>query len=64
MPDRRYVSEHTHFMQELLANRPELVAQQRQARLTWWDRRETPAEREALERARVRQTGYVYYNNP
>lgn len=64
MPDRSYVSDHTRFMRQFMEQHPEQAEKQRKARLTWWDKRETPAEREALEQARVRQGAYVYYGNP
>lgn len=56
-----YVSEFTHFLEDLKANDPGIVAGQKIARAIWWDKK--PMAFEDLERSaesRVRQNGYVY----
>jgi len=60
--DYSYESEHTKFMRELLAKRPELIEKQKEARAIWWDKE---VDREALKRfreARVPQKSYVYFS--
>lgn len=59
-----YESEHTKFMRELFAKRPELIEKQKEARAIWWDKQ---IDREALKRFKennVPQKGYVYFSWP
>ncbi|MEO8738166.1 MAG: DUF3460 family protein [Casimicrobiaceae bacterium] len=61
LPSRHYVSEHTKFIRELLAQKPELVEKQREGRAIWWDK--TPralADEAKRDAGRVPQSGYVY----
>jgi hypothetical protein len=61
LPSRHYVSEHTRFIRELLAAKPQIVEQQREGRAIWWDK--TPhslAEEATMDTGRVPQAGYVY----
>ncbi len=61
LPSRHYVSEHTKFIRELLAEKPELVEKQREGRAIWWDK--TPralADEAKMDAGRVPQSGYVY----
>jgi hypothetical protein len=61
LPARHYVSDHTRFIRELMANKPELAQQQQQGRAIWWDKR--PADlalRQEMEAGRVPQRAYVY----
>ena len=37
LPARHYESEHTKFMRELMAQKPDLTEKQREARAIWWD---------------------------
>jgi hypothetical protein len=61
LPARHYVSEHTKFIQELLAKKPELQTEQKRARAIWWDKRPRDlAQRREMDEARVPQTPYVY----
>jgi hypothetical protein len=55
-----YESDHTKFMRELLAQKPQLAAEQRKGRAIWWDRHPVPAEQKQFGEARVNQTAYVY----
>ena len=61
LPSRHYVSDHTRFMRELIDNKPDLPAKQREGRALWWDK--TPAtlnlERQ-MDEGRVAMTPYVY----
>ncbi|MXS84619.1 DUF3460 family protein [Nitrosomonas sp. HPC101] len=62
--DYSYESEHTKFMRELLASRPDLIKKQEEARAIWWDKK---VDREALKRfkeARTPQKSYVYFSWP
>ncbi len=55
-----YESDITRFLRELKQDRPQLDAQQREARAIWWDR---PQDQETLRRHRashVAQPPYVY----
>jgi hypothetical protein len=55
-----YESDHTRFMRELFQKKPDLPAQQRQARAIWWDRELDQDEQERFADSRVNQAGYVY----
>jgi hypothetical protein len=55
-----YESDATRMIRELLAEKPEIAAEQTAGRSRWWDRR---LDRDQLRRAqesRVPQKGYVY----
>jgi hypothetical protein len=61
LPSRHYVSEHTTFIRDLLARKPEIVDEQKRGRAIWWDK--TPrelAEERTMDRDRVPQPPYVY----
>lgn len=61
LPSRHYVSEHTRFIRELLAAKPQIIERQREGRAIWWDK--TPralAEEATMDTGRVPQSGYVY----
>lgn len=61
LPSRHYVSEHTSFIRDLLARKPEIVDEQRRGRAIWWDK--TPrelAEDRRRDQDRVPQPPYVY----
>ena len=62
LPARHYVSDHTRFIGELLAKRPEIETDQRVGRKIWWDKlpSEVEAQRE-MNSDRVPQKAYVYY---
>jgi Protein of unknown function (DUF3460) len=58
-----YVSEITHFLQDLHKEHPEIAAGQREGRAIWWDKKpQTEDDRERLSESRVRQGAYVYQN--
>ena len=51
LPARHYVSEHTKFITEVLAQKPQLVDEQKKGRAMWWDKSPREADRlETLER--------------
>jgi Protein of unknown function (DUF3460) len=61
LPSRHYVSEHTTFIRDLLARKPEIVDEQKRGRAIWWDK--TPrelAEVRRMDTDRVPQPPYVY----
>jgi len=56
-----YVSEITQFINQLKAERPEIVADQAKGRAIWWDKRpQTEEEQQESKQSRVRQKPYVY----
>jgi hypothetical protein len=61
LPSRHYVSEHTSFMRDLLARKPQIVDEQKRGRAIWWDKapREL-AEQKTMDEGRVPQPPYVY----
>jgi hypothetical protein len=64
LPSRHYVSEHTLFIRDLLARKPDLPQKQREGRGIWWDK--TPddlSEGRRMDEGRVPQTGYVYQDD-
>ncbi len=61
LPARHYVSEHTKFIRDLLAGKPQLESEQRAGRAIWWDKR--PADlklRHEMDEGSVPQKPYVY----
>ena len=63
LPSRHYVSEHTLFINDVLAKKPELVADQKKGRAIWWDK--TPrdlASQSEMDEGRVPQSSYVYFS--
>jgi hypothetical protein len=61
LPARNYESDHTRFIRDLMAAKPELAQQQAQGRAIWWDKRPPDlAERDRMDEGRVAQTPYVY----
>jgi hypothetical protein len=61
LPARDYVSEHTLFIREFLAQRPDVPAKQREGREIWWDKRpEDLAQEKSMDEGRVDQQAYVY----
>jgi hypothetical protein len=61
LPSRHYESEHTRFIRELMAKKPELAARQQEGRALWWDKRpQDLAERRQMDEGQVPQAPYVY----
>jgi hypothetical protein len=61
LPARNYVSDHTKFMRDLLAAKPQLEGEQRAGRAIWWDKRPTDLKlRREMDEGRVPQKPYVY----
>jgi hypothetical protein len=63
LPSRHYVSEHTQFIREVLARKPQAVAEQKKGRAIWWDK--TPREldeRREMDEGKVPQSSYVYFS--
>jgi uncharacterized protein DUF3460 len=61
LPARHYESEHTRFIREMKAMKPQLETEQRKSRAIWWDKRPKDlAETRKMDAGRVPQTAYVY----
>ena len=58
----QYVSEHTKFMRDFMAQHPEELDQQKTGRAMWWDKsaQEVDATRARNEAAGVPQKAYCY----
>ncbi|MEZ5649100.1 MAG: DUF3460 family protein [Burkholderiaceae bacterium] len=55
-----YVSEITRFLNELKAERPRILEQQREGRAIWWDKSLDLEAQERFKASRVPQAPYVY----
>jgi hypothetical protein len=55
-----YQSEFTQFMNEYLHHHPEVDAQRRELRLTWWDKVIDLEAHEEYKNSQLRQKPYVY----
>jgi hypothetical protein len=56
-----YVSEITHFLQDLKARNPGIAVEQKKGRALWWDKKpQTDEDREHIAESLVHQAGYVY----
>ena len=55
-----YESDHTKFIRDLLAKKPELAAEQRKGRAIWWDKNLDAGEQKGFRDGRVEQSAYVY----
>jgi len=63
LPSRHYESEYTKFIRELLAKKPQLVAEQKEGRAIWWDKRPQDLDlRRNMDEGSVPQAPYVYQN--
>lgn len=59
-----YESDVTRFLRELKTSRPQLAAQQREARAIWWDHPQDPETQKNHQESRVAQSSYVYQTEP
>jgi hypothetical protein len=57
-----YESEHTRFMRELMAQKPELAQEQKQGRALWWDRKPDLDEDRRNAESKINMQAYVYQN--
>ena len=56
-----YVSEITHFLEDLKAGNPNIAVEQKKGRAIWWDKKpQTAEDREHVAESRIPQGGYVY----
>ena len=64
LPARHYVSEHTKFIDDVLAQKPELDDDRKKGRALWWDKspRDLDARRQ-MDEGTVPQKPYVYFSN-
>lgn len=61
LPARHYESEHTRFIREMKAQKPQLEQDQQTSRAIWWDKRPKDlAEQKEMDEGRVPLAGYVY----
>jgi hypothetical protein len=61
LPSRHYVSEHTEFIRDLLAKKPQIAEEQQRGRAIWWDKSpDALALRRKMDEGRVAQSAYVY----
>jgi hypothetical protein len=62
-PNRNYVSETTQFLRGLLAEKPQIVEEQKKGRSMWWDRKLDLEEQRRFSEAKVKQKAYVYQSD-
>jgi len=55
-----YESDATRMIRELLAAKPQIVAEQQAGRSRWWDRRLDRDQQRRAQESNVKQKGYVY----
>ena len=61
LPARHYVSEHTQFIRDLIAKKPDLKRKQREGRALWWDKTAAELGEEVqMDEGRVPMAPYVY----
>lgn len=58
-----YESEFTGFMQEFLSKNPQVVEEQKQLRLTWWEKEVSLDDQRRWKESAVRQKPYPYQTN-
>jgi hypothetical protein len=59
-----YESDATRFLKELLARNPQLEAQRRKLRATWWDRPQDLARQTEIDASASPATSYAYFPPP
>lgn len=57
-----YESEHTKFMRELMAARPQLENEQQKSRAIWWDKKPDLDQERRNKASGVKMQAYVYQN--
>jgi len=57
-----YESEHTRFMRELMARKPQLEQKQKEGRALWWDRKPDPEQDRRNAASTIKMQAYVYQN--
>lgn len=58
-----YVSDHTKWMNEQLAQHPEWVADQAVGRAIWWDKPQTAESSKQVAESKIPRKAYPYDNN-
>ncbi len=61
--DRGYVSEYTHFIDRFLEEHPEVLLEQHDGRLLYWDKRVDLVALEKAEQDRVSDDGYGFHSS-
>lgn len=59
--DRQYVSDHTHFIDQFLEQHPEVVADQHDGRMIYWEKIVDQKDLERAEKDAVPDDGYGFY---
>lgn len=59
--DRSYVSEHTRFIDQFVQGHPEVLGDQHDGRLLYWDKRVDLVEQEKAGKDSVPDDGYGFY---
>ena len=63
LPARHYVSEHTKFINEVLAQKPQFADEQKKGRAMWWDKSPRDlAERRVMDLGRLAQKASSYFS--
>ncbi len=61
LPSRHYVSDHTQFIRDLVAAKPDLPKKQQEGRAIWWDKSaDDVGQRRRMDEGCVPQKAYVY----
>jgi hypothetical protein len=55
-----YESDATRMIRELLAERPQILAEQKTGRSLWWDRKLDLDQQRRTQESQIKQKGYVY----
>jgi hypothetical protein len=61
IPDRAYVSDFTHFIDDFLGQHPEVTRDQKTGRLIYWEKKVDLAAQEKAEKDSVPDDGYGFY---
>lgn len=60
--NKKYVSDATLFLRQMLKDKPELREKQKELRSTWWDHDDIdPEEQKKYKESSVSPNGYSYY---
>ncbi|MGB8338689.1 MAG: DUF3460 family protein [Burkholderiales bacterium] len=61
---KKYESEITLFIRDLMEKNPELAADQQKARAMWWEKRPlTPSEQKQIEASDLPKPAYAYFGD-
>jgi len=57
---KMYESDVTRMIRDLLADKPQIIEEQKKGRSMWWDKKPDPEGQRTLKESRVSQQAYVY----